>query len=157
MIELQGSMEKGFGFMMSASQWRVCVCRSLREALRGEHCHPEKDHQEKDQSVSSWSRTVFQRNLPLLYEPHRALITGKPNLWEFWILYFVIIGHDVWRSSLGSSSCSWSPTVASLWRRPWSGRPTSGWTKSTFVSEWWAGTSCLPAPPRSTHRRRLKN
>lgn len=32
---------------------RVPVGRPLREAVRGEHRHPEKDHQEEDQSVSS--------------------------------------------------------------------------------------------------------
>lgn len=32
---------------------RVRVGRPLREAVRGEHRHPEKDHQEEDQSVSS--------------------------------------------------------------------------------------------------------
>ena len=31
----------------------VCVHRSLCEALCGEHRHPEEDHQEEDQSVSS--------------------------------------------------------------------------------------------------------
>lgn len=32
------------------------------------------------------------------------------------------------------------------------GRLTCGWTKSTYASEWSAGTSCSPAPPRSTRR-----
>lgn len=36
----------------------VLVGRPLREAVRGEHRHPEKDHQEEDQSVSSRPRTV---------------------------------------------------------------------------------------------------
>lgn len=31
---------------------RVGVGRPLREAVRGEHRHPETDHQEEDQSVS---------------------------------------------------------------------------------------------------------
>lgn len=62
----------------------------------------------------------------------------------------------MWRPALCfHTSCSWCPTVASLWRRPWLGRPTCGWTKSTCASAWWAGTSCLPALLRSTHRRRL--
>lgn len=58
------------------------------------------------------------------------------------------------RSLCRLPSCSWCPTAASSWRRPWSARPTCGWTKSTCASAWWAGTSCSPAPPRSTPRRR---
>lgn len=55
----------------------VCIHRSLREALRGEHRHPEKDHQEEDQSVPPRPRAIFQRNVPLLHEPDRTLATGN--------------------------------------------------------------------------------
>lgn len=55
----------------------VGLYRPLCEALCGEHCHPEKDHQEEDQSVPSWPRAILQWNFPLLHEPNRTLTTGN--------------------------------------------------------------------------------
>lgn len=42
--------------------------------------------------------------------------------------------------------------MASLWRRLSSERLMCGWIKLTYANAWWAGTSCSPAPPRSTPR-----
>lgn len=53
-----------------------CFSRPVCEAVCGKCGHSEENNQEEDESVSPWSRTFFQRNLPLLHEPNWSFHSG---------------------------------------------------------------------------------
>ena len=50
--------------------------RSVCEVVCGECSHSEEDHQEEDQSLSTWQRALFQWDLQIPPQPNRTLHTG---------------------------------------------------------------------------------
>lgn len=56
--------------------------RSLCQAVRGERRHSEEDHQKEDQSLPTWQRAVFQRDLQVPSQPYWTLHTGTTGSLE---------------------------------------------------------------------------
>lgn len=46
--------------LIHSSSFIKCVIRSVCQAVRGERCHAEEDHQEEDQSLPTRQGAVFQ-------------------------------------------------------------------------------------------------
>lgn len=78
-----------------------CALRSVCQAVRGERRHSEEDHQKEDQSLPTWQRAVFQRDLQVPTQPYWTLHTGTTGSFSCRSQETVSTGSDLlWTHSL---------------------------------------------------------